>query len=56
MAHLSSQYNERASSALKTLTTFAGFGVWVLVAGLIILLIFRLFSFYLGTLGEALSY
>jgi type II secretory pathway component PulF len=51
MAHLSRDYNERASMALKTLTTFAGYGVWILVAILIIVMIFRLFSFYLGALG-----
>jgi type II secretory pathway component PulF len=52
---LSQQYQEQARRALATLTTLAGFGVWLLVATLIILLIFRLFSFYLGTINEALQ-
>jgi type IV pilus assembly protein PilC len=56
MAHLSQQYNERASMAMKTLTTFAGYGVWALVAGFIIIMIFRLFSFYMGALGGLTSF
>ena len=34
---------------------FAGFAVWAMVAALIILLIFRIFSFYLGTINDALK-
>jgi type II secretory pathway component PulF len=52
---LSAQYQDQARGALSTLTTAAGFGVWMLVAALIILLIFRLFNFYLGTINEALQ-
>ncbi len=42
-------------AALATLTMLAGFAVWGLVAILIICLIFRLFSFYLGVLNGALN-
>ena len=50
MALLSRQYHERADVALKTLTMLAGFGVWAAIAAIIIVLIFRLFSFYLNTI------
>jgi type IV pilus assembly protein PilC len=52
---LSNQYQDHARRALATITVFAGFGVWLLVAALIILLIFRIFSFYLGTINDALQ-
>ncbi len=55
MALLSRQYQEQARAALSTLTMLAGFAVWGLVAILIICLIFRLFSFYLGVLNGALN-
>ena len=54
MAHLSRQYQEQARAALATLTMLAGFAVWVVVAGLIIVLIFRLFLFYLGMITAAI--
>jgi hypothetical protein len=38
---------------MTVLTRMAGIGVWVGVAGLIIFLIFRIFSFYLGVLNSA---
>lgn len=55
LAILSRQYQEQARQALATLTTFAGFGVWLLVAALIIMMIFRIFGFYLSTINEALK-
>ena len=54
MARLSEQYQAQARAALATLTAVAGFGVWAVVAGLIIVLIFRLFGFYLGAINQAL--
>jgi type IV pilus assembly protein PilC len=54
MGILSRQYRERAASALSTLTMIAGFAVWGLVAVIIIVLIFRIFSFYLGALQGAM--
>lgn len=50
---LSQQYQDQARRALATLTTLAGFAVWALVATFIILMIFRIFSFYLNTINEA---
>jgi type IV pilus assembly protein PilC len=54
LALASRQYQDQARSALATLTTLAGFAVWMLVAAIIIVLIFRLFSFYIGTINEAM--
>ena len=53
LAVLSRQYHQRADTALKVITMIAGFLVWALVAALIILMIFRLFSFYLGAIQNA---
>ena len=50
MEHLSRQYQDQARAAMATLTMLAGFAVWAAVATLIIILIFRLFSFYVGTI------
>ena len=55
MAILSRQYRERAAAALSTLTMIAGFLVWGAVATVIVILIFRIFSFYLGTIQSALK-
>jgi type IV pilus assembly protein PilC len=55
MARLSRQYQDRARAALATLTTLAGFGVWVIVAALIIVLIFRIAFFYLGTINSMMK-
>jgi type II secretory pathway component PulF len=52
MGHLAQQYQDRGKRALATLTMLAGFGVWALVAAFIIFLIFRLASFYIGTIME----
>ncbi len=56
MARLSRQYQERARMALAALTTVAGFAVWGVIAAIIIFLIFRLFSFYIGTINDALKF
>jgi len=55
LAILASQYRDRAQAALATLTTIAGFLVWVVVAAIIISLIIRLFMFYLGAINEAMQ-
>jgi type II secretory pathway component PulF len=55
MATLSNQYQDRAQRALATLTTLAGFVVWALVASIIIFFIWRIFSFYLGALNNAMK-
>lgn len=44
-------YHEEASQKMKTLTLFAGLGVWACSAGFIIWAIFRLAGIYLGALG-----
>ena len=54
MAIVARQYHEEARLALALITRIAGFGVWLCVAGLIVFLIFRIFSFYLGQLNAVL--
>jgi type II secretory pathway component PulF len=53
MENLSRQYQDQARSSMAILTTIAGIAVWIMIAGLIIMMIFRLFSFYLGALNSA---
>jgi len=53
MTHVAEIYQEQARAALSVLATVAGFGVWLLVAAIIIFAIFRLAMFYLGVLGGA---
>ena len=55
MKLLSDQYQDEARAALTVLTRIAGMGVWVIVSGLIIFLIFRIFSQYLGVLNNAIN-
>lgn len=54
MTLLSRQYEERAEAALATLTQIAGFAVWAVVAAFIIMLIFRIFSAYVGAIYDNL--
>ncbi|MGD0897719.1 MAG: type II secretion system F family protein [Thermoguttaceae bacterium] len=54
MALLSRQYQEQARAAFATLTMLAGFAVWAVVALFIIVLIFRLFMFYLNAINQAM--
>lgn len=53
MERLSRQYQQEAEAAVATLTVVSGFLVWAGVATLIVLMIARLASFYLGVLNEA---
>ena len=56
MAHLSNVYQEQARAALSVLATIGGFAVWVAVAAIIIVAIFRLAMFYINTLnGEGMG-
>jgi type II secretory pathway component PulF len=55
MELLAEQYQDEARAALTVLTRLAGMGVWVMVAGLIIFLIFRIFSQYIGVLNNAIN-
>lgn len=54
LALLSQQYQQRARAALGVLTQIAGFLVWAVVAAMIVVMIFRLFGFYIGQLREAM--
>jgi len=54
MAVLSRQYHERADAAMRVLTMLAGYVVWIFIAGIIILVIFRIFSFYLNSIRQAM--
>jgi type IV pilus assembly protein PilC len=53
MLKLAEGYRDRAQTTLRGLTLVATAAVWVLVAGTLIVLIFRLAGFYLGMLEEA---
>jgi type IV pilus assembly protein PilC len=53
MAKLSEQYRDRAERAMAALTQIAGFLVWAMVAAMIVFVIFRLASFYIGQIDEA---
>jgi type IV pilus assembly protein PilC len=53
--HLSPQFEEDARHSLQALTTGLAWAVWVMVAGFIIFMIFRIFSFYIGALNSALQ-
>ena len=55
MELLSEQYQDEARAALTVLTRLAGMAVWVAVAALIIFLIFRIFSFYIGGINNAIN-
>jgi type IV pilus assembly protein PilC len=55
MGRLSQRYEEEAESAVKTLALIFGFCVAAIVMGVIVMMIFRLFGFYLGTLNEAVE-
>ncbi len=55
MAILSRQYRERAAMAISVLTTIAGWIVWATIAALIIMMIFRVFSFYVNMLNSAIN-
>jgi len=55
MKSLSRDYHEQAQLAIKTLTVIASRGVWAMVALIIIFMIFRIFSSYIGALNDALK-
>jgi type II secretory pathway component PulF len=55
MERLSKRYEDEAEMALKLLTTFAGVAVALVVMGLIVMMIFRIAGFYIGTINDALN-
>lgn len=52
MGRLSKEYQERAGSAISILAQAAGYLIWLLVAAMIIMLIFQIFSSYVGTIND----
>jgi type IV pilus assembly protein PilC len=55
MGRLTEQYEEQAQAAMSILARIAGFGVWAAVAGIIIFIIFRIFSMYVGAINDAMN-
>jgi type IV pilus assembly protein PilC len=55
MDRLSKRYEEEAEIAVKAIAVILGVAVALLVMGIIVLMIFRLAGFYVGTLNEALE-
>lgn len=55
MQRLSEQYLELAELQLKALNTALGWVVWILVAGMIIFFVFRIFLSYIAVLNDALK-
>ncbi len=55
MDRLSKRYEEETEAAIKTLAVIFGFAVAALVMGLIVLMIFRLAGFYVGTIQDAVE-
>ncbi len=54
MKHQAEEYQERAGLAISILAQFAGYAVWAMVAAFIIVIIFRLFSFYVEQINSLL--
>ena len=54
MALLSEQYREEATRSISMLSTLAGYGVWAMVAIMIILAIVRFVGSYVGMIYDAL--
>jgi type IV pilus assembly protein PilC len=55
MERLSKRYEEEAETAVKAIAVILGILVAALVMGIIILMIFRLAGFYIGTINEAVE-
>jgi type II secretory pathway component PulF len=55
MDRLSKRYEEEAEIAVKAIAVILGVAVALLVMGIIVLMIFRLAGFYVGTLNDALE-
>jgi type IV pilus assembly protein PilC len=55
MGRLADRYELEAETAVRTLATLAGAGVFVLVAAVITWLIFKIFGFYVGTINDAVK-
>jgi type IV pilus assembly protein PilC len=53
MGVLARQYEDQARAALAVVTMMAGWAVWAMVAALLIMIIVRLFLFYVAVLNDA---
>jgi type IV pilus assembly protein PilC len=53
LGKLANQYEDETRSAMAILTKALGFLVWLMVALIIIMMIFRIAGFYIGVLNEA---
>jgi hypothetical protein len=53
LSRLSDEFADEARRGFEASAKAAGGGVWLAVAGLIILVIFRVFSVYVGMLQDA---
>jgi len=53
LARLSDQFADDARRGFEAAAKAAGGGVWLAVAGLIVLVVFRVFSFYVGMIQDA---
>ncbi|MEO1498652.1 MAG: type II secretion system F family protein [Planctomycetota bacterium] len=52
---LAERYRQEAERAVATLTTAAGALIWLGIAAIILMLVFRLFGFYTGVIDDALQ-
>jgi type IV pilus assembly protein PilC len=55
MARLSKLYQAKASAAMTALAVIGGFLIWLLVAAILVVLIFRVAFFYLNTINNAVN-
>lgn len=55
LTRLADRYQEQAERALSTLSGALGVLIWCGIAGVIILMVFRIFGFYTGVLQDALN-
>ncbi len=55
MKKLADQYREKSQAAMKVLAVVGFFLTFALIAAIMIALIFRIFSFYLGTINDAMQ-
>lgn len=53
LERLSPQFEEQARRSLSALTTALGWGIWIMVAGFIVFLIFRIALTYIGMINDA---
>ncbi len=54
MERQSAEYQERAGAAISILAQTVGILIWLFVGGVILMLIFRIFSFYVGQINSFL--